>query len=55
VPLGKSTICGDSMPPDLCPFGLNPRTRNKVCVASGGAKYLSFNVIEISSGLRPDR
>jgi hypothetical protein len=55
VPLGKSTISGDSMPPDLCPFGLNPRTRNKVCVASGGAKYLSFNVIEISSGLRPGR
>src|ERR1700722_16725510 len=37
------------MPPDLCPPALKPRARNKVCVASGGTKYLSFAAIELSS------
>jgi hypothetical protein len=38
------------MPPDLCPLAPNPRARNKVCVASGGTKYLSFAAIALSSG-----
>jgi hypothetical protein len=50
APAGKTTICGNMIPPDLCSLERNPRADNKVCVASGEAKYFSLSTTLIALG-----